>query len=331
MSDLRDSLARLAEARRLLDAGRNQALLDFLGTRPEEDVRGSASMALFYGIAHARLGRHAEGRDWVAAALQRSRATGDLAVTARALNALGLIALERGDVAEAERALGEAVEAAQRAEDSLTLGRASNNLGVITNLRGDYEHALVWYGLALAAYERAGVSRIVADVHHNIGITRRDQGRLVEALDAAARAVEEAERAGDATVLGMTLAGRAEVRTAQGDADLGRLEAERALAIHRELRDPVREAEDLRILAAAWAATGEAGEAERLLREVIGRAESQGRTLLAATAGRDLARLLAERGRGAEARPLARLARDRFASLGAHVEAQRLEDLADRT
>jgi tetratricopeptide (TPR) repeat protein len=194
-------------------------------------------------------------------------------------------------------------------------------------LRGDYHAALGWYGLALGAYERARFGRGIADVRHNVGITRLDQGRYTDGLEAAERALEAAAEAGDETVLAQALAGRAEIRAAAGDAALARREAERALAAHRALGDGAREAEDLRILARASWADGDRAEAERLLREVTERAETQGRPLLAAAGARDLAILLAEDHRTEEARGFAVEARDRFARLGARAEVEKLERL----
>jgi len=64
------------------------------------------------------------------------------------------------------------------------------------------------------------------------------------------------------------------------------------LTTHRELKDPVREAEDLRIKAGALALNGGRDESATLLREVIERATEHGRPLLLAMAERDLAHLL---------------------------------------
>src|SRR5258706_9331599 len=52
-------------------------------------------------------------------------------------------------------------------------------------------------------------------------------------------------------LMAQALAGRAEIRILRGEPGLAILEAERALAMHRELQDAVRETEDLRILAVA--------------------------------------------------------------------------------
>ena len=97
--------------------------------------------------------------------------------------------------------------------------------------------------------------------------------------------------------------------------------------MHRELRDPVLETEDLRILGGALAALGKTAEAEAQLREVIARATEHARPLLVANTERDLANLLARHGRAVEARELARSARTTFDRLRADQEIKKLDAL----
>src|SRR2546422_11229496 len=89
------------------------------------------------------------------------------------------------------------------------------------------------------------------------------------------------------------LAGLAEIQVARGEADLAIQDAERALAVHRELQDDVLETEDQRILAVAVGLAGKTREAAALLREVIDRATKHERPLLVPNAHRDLAHMRA--------------------------------------
>jgi hypothetical protein len=68
-------------------------------------------------------------------------------------------------------------------------------------------------------------------------------------------------------------------------------------------------------------------EAERILRDVIDRAEQHGRPLLVAQAGRDLAHVLERRGQPRAAIEVACVARARFRTLGADVQIRRLDRL----
>jgi tetratricopeptide (TPR) repeat protein len=323
-AELRRSLEPLHEAQQLADAGRYVELLGYLSGRSLEELEQSPMLALLFGIAHSRLGGLDVGRQWAMAALSRARAMRHRVLEVRALNVCGAIALERGGIAEAMHFFSRAQEEAMHDNDLGTVGRCANNLGIIANMQGDYGRAIGAYTRAIAAYDQAGNRRGRAESMHNLAIAYREQGRLDDALQSADAALTEAEKLGDCQLTAQALAGRAEIHIARGDAALGLREAERALAAHRELQDPVREAEDMRILAIALSLTGRTEHAQTMLREVIERATNHQRPLLAAIAQRDLAQLLARAGRDEEARAVAREARGGFERLGAAVEIQRL-------
>lgn len=197
-------------------------------------------------------------------------------------------------------------------------------------MQGDHGRAVGAYTRAVAAYQQARFSPGLAEAQHNLAITYREMGSLDLALQAAGRAVQEADQMGDRRLKAQALAGRAEIRVARGEPALARREAERALGMHRELGDSVLETEDLRILALALGALGQAGEAEATLNGVIARAEEHARPLLAAVARRDLAELLHGQGRLAEARDLARTARTAFIRLRADQELKKADALLNR-
>jgi tetratricopeptide (TPR) repeat protein len=250
---------------------------------------------------------------------------GDRPLELRALNICGAIALERGGLHEATHFFARAQEQALDDSDLVTLGRCANNLGIIANLQGDYGRAVGAYTRAIAAYEQAHYGPGQAESHHNLGITYREMGSFEQALQAAGTAVREADRLGDRRLKAQALAGRAEIRLARKEPELARREAERALSMHRELKDPVLEAEDLRILGGALAALGETAEAEAMLRDVIARAVQHARPLLVAITQRDLAQLLARLDRSSLALELARNARATFDRLRADQELRKLD------
>jgi tetratricopeptide (TPR) repeat protein len=325
--ELRRSLEPLHQAQALADTGRYVELVRYLSGYSRDEVAQSPMLALLCGMGHARLGSLAEGEHWVQAALSRAQALGDRVLEVRALNACGAIALERGGIEEATCLFARAQEEAMREQDMATVGRCANNIGIIANLQGDYPGAVGAYTRAIAAYRQARYDRGVAESQHNLGIAHRERGQLDDALQAADAAVREAERLGDPQLKGQALAGRAEIQIARGVPELARREADRAVAMHRELQDPVRETEDLRILGVALGVLGRTQEAKDLLREVIERATRHQRPLLVAMAQRDLARLLAREGDVTTARMLATVARKTFDHLGATVEMGRLDAL----
>ena len=326
-AELSRSLEPLHAAQQFADEGRYVELLSYLSARSLDELEQSPMLALLYGIAHSRLGGLDVGRQWALAALSRARALRHRSLEVRALNVSGAIALERGGIAEAMQFFSRAQEEAMCDHDHATLGRCANNLGIIASMQGDYGRAVGAYTRAIAAYDQAGNRGGRAESQHNLAIAYREQGKLDDALETADAALAEAERLGDRRLMAQALAGRADIHIARGDAALALREAERALAVHRELGDLVRESEDLRILAVALGLTGKTAHAQAMLRDVIERATTHRRPLLAACAQRDLAQLMARDGNEAAAQSIAASARTAFERLGAAVEIQRLDAL----
>jgi tetratricopeptide (TPR) repeat protein len=329
-AELRGSLAPLHKAQELADAGRYAELVAYLGERSRTDLEQSPMLALLNSIGHSRLGRLDLGQQWAMVALGRARVMGDRTLELRGLNVCGAIALERGGISEATDFFTRAQEEAMQDNDMATLGRCANNLGIIANMQGDYGRAVAAYTRAIAAYEAANYDQGIVESRHNLAISYREQGHLNEAMRAADAAVQGAERLGNQRLRAQALAGRAEIRVMQGEPGLAIVEAERALAAHRELNDAVSETEDLRILALALGLAGKAQDADAMLRDVIDRATGHGRPLLVAAAQRDLAYLVARAGDVTTAKPLARAARGTFQRLGAKGEIEKLDALLAR-
>jgi tetratricopeptide (TPR) repeat protein len=328
-ANLRGSLGPVHVAQQFADAGRYAELLTYLEQRAKDELEESALLTLLLGIAHSRLGRLEVGQQWAMVAQLRARSLKDRMMEVRALNVCGAIALERGGIDEATYFFTRAQEEATDDNDLATVGRCANNLGIIANMQGDYKRAVIAYTRAIASYEQAHFPRGVAEARHNLGIVCREQGRLDRALEIAKLAIEEAQRLADQQLTAQAISGLAEIHAARGESDLALAEIERAIATHRELQDPVREAEDLRIKAAALALAGRREAAETILREVIERATHHGRPLLLAMAERDLAQLLIQAGDHVAGKDAAQRARSTFLRLSARAEVDKLDDLLE--
>ena len=314
--------------RQFVETGRFAEVVRFLRDQSYTRLEGNPELSLLFGIALARIGRQLEGRQWILTALRgaQDRALGD--VEARAFNALGALAFEAGDSAEARECWLTARAVATKLRDFVTVGRCSYNIGILENLLGRYGEAAGAYTVAIAAYERSRFPHGAAESRHNLAITLRDQGQLSDAFEAASRAVDGAHAIQDTELLARALAGRAEVRAAMGDASAVQ-EIEEALALHRKMEDVVDESEDLRVLGLTLASAGDADRAEAVLRDTIVRARRFQRPLLQAAASRDLAGLLRSQGRVDEAWALTAAARDQFEACGATAEVQKLDALID--
>ena len=328
-AELRGSLAPLHVAQQYADAGRYAELLTYLEQRSRDELEESAMLTLLLGIAHSRLGRLEVGQQWAMVAQLRARSLKDRMMEVRALNVCGAIALERGGIDEATYFFTRAQEEASDDNDMAAVGRCANNLGIIANMQGDYRRAVVAYTRAIAAYEQAHFPRGVAEARHNLGIACRAQGQLDRALEIANLAIEEAQRLGDQQLIAQAVAGLAEIHVARGETDLALSASDRAITTHRELKDPVREAEDLRIKAGALVLAGRHDDADTMLRQVIDRATEHGRPLLLAMAERDLAHLLIKNGDVASGKAAAQRARSTFQRLSARAEIDKLDTVLE--
>src|SRR6267142_1995978 len=304
----------VAKARALAAAGHHAAVVEFLGARDQTEL-AEPTLALLYGIAQARLGRHEQGLQWIDQALAAARQRGEHGVERHALNARGAIALVSGNLTQAADFCTQALMAASRDGDHATTGRASNNLGIISHLRGRHAEAISSWEIATAAHHRAGMQAGVADCMHNLANAYREQGALDKALATADQAVAAAEASHDETLHALTLRGRAEIRAARSEPELAHRELDRIRVIRGQMPDPVAEAEDLRIVGLVLAVENQLPRAEKALREVIGRAELHKRLLLQGEATRDLAVVLRRTGRTAEAQAAAKSAKGIFAPI----------------
>ena len=136
-------------------------------------------------------------------------------------------------------------------------------------MQGDDNQAVGAFTRALAPTNGLSYPRGIVESYHNLAIAFRESGRLDDAEQAAHDALQEADAAGRSAVEAQVLAGLAEIHIARGDAASQSRRRRRARAVHAELKDPVREAEDMRIMAVARGAAGHDGDAERQLREVL--------------------------------------------------------------
>src|SRR5213592_2338967 len=234
----------IAKARALAAAGHHAAVFEFLGARDQSEL-AEPTLALLYGIAQARLGRHEQGLQWIDQALAAARQRSEHGVERHALNARGAIALFSGDLTEAADFCTQALMAASRDGDHTTTGRASNNLGIISHLRGRHAEAISSWEIGAAAFHRAGMQSGVADCQHNLANAYREQGALDKALSIADQAIGAAEAAKDEGLYALTLRGRAEIRVARSEPELARRDLDRIRVIRSEMPDPVAEAEDL--------------------------------------------------------------------------------------
>src|SRR2546426_838717 len=172
------------KAQQLAAAGRHAEVVSYLGARKGTELADSPSLALLYGTAQARLGRHEEGLRWVDLALDQARKRDEQAVELHARNARGAIALVTGRIDEAADYLTRALMAASRDPGVLDGGRAEADQAVAAaDAAGDQT---LW---ALALRGRAEI-RVVSG---ELELARRELDQVREMRRRLANPVAEAE------------------------------------------------------------------------------------------------------------------------------------------
>ena len=192
---------------------------------------------LMAATAATRLGDLGLGAALAEASLERFRARADDDGRMRALNLLGVIEFERGNLDRARQCFTDALGLARALKDTLMTARACNNLASIADLQDDAPGALTLYRSALLSYQRLGDRRGAAEAYHNLGIVFRQMGEWTDAESAANQAVRHAETLVERSLLGIAVMGRAEIEIQRGELELARQQLAWAGALARESKD----------------------------------------------------------------------------------------------
>ena len=235
--------------RALLGAGRFQDALEQYRELRAAPESLRPDVQLLAATAATRLNDLDLGSSLASEALERFRGRGDWDGRMRALNLLGAIHWERGQIADAQRCFGEAMRLARQLQDSLMLARASNNLASVAHLQGHSDEAAALFREALLAYQRLGDRRGTAETYHNLGFAYRLAGEWGEAESATANAVRHAEVVAEPGLLALVLGAKAELSIERGDTALAERELERAARYAMDSGDEIGRAEVLRVQA----------------------------------------------------------------------------------
>jgi tetratricopeptide (TPR) repeat protein len=318
----------LSDARDLAARREWKALAERAAFLPRERLVAEPELGYHCANAWIRTGSVAAGLDLVRELEPLIRVGPDRRLSLQATNLLGALLFEAGDTVEAEQRFGELLDRATEWGDDEFAARASNNLGVLANVRGERERALASYQRALASYQRLGYVRGLAQTHYNLGMAYREL-RFPEEADAHyGRAIQFAEQSASEDVVGLAESDRGLLCVQTGDPLKGQVFARRARDRFQRLGDPIREAESLRVLAAAAQALQRADEARALLDDALAAATAHSNLLLRAEVQRDRGLLLREMGDADAARAAFLDAADHFARLGAAAESEATRTLA---
>jgi len=310
----------------LANAGAYAASGEWLSVRellaPHTDsARLSPRLATLRGEAELRTGRPREAHEWLIAVLPAIKQSGDRRELRTALNLRGVAEVELGALTDAELTFARVLELARRDGDELLTARVLNNLGAIADVRDRRDEALMRYERAIPSYQRLGHARGLAETFHNIAITFRHMGQLAQADEFERRAIAYANEAGNAGLETLAHVGRAELSLLAGDAALAEATARYAAKRFAALADAIREADALRVLAAACVAQDKRSSARVAVDRALELALVHGARLVEGEIRRVNAELLAVSGAVEAAREEAGLAVRAFEGLGAHAKA----------
>ncbi len=110
---------------------------------------------------------------------------------------LGMVALERGDLAAAEGWYRKALEIFEALGDRPGMGASYHQLGMVAQKRGDLAAAEGWCRKALEIYKALGDRPHMAMVYHQLGIVAQLQGDVAAAEGWYREALEISESLGD--------------------------------------------------------------------------------------------------------------------------------------
>jgi predicted ATPase len=201
---------------------------------------GEAELALsLSGALHwfwyAR-GYFSEGRGWLEQALA-SATRASTAMRAKALNAVGWLAREQGDINRAEAAAEEGLELRDKAEiGGAVAADLQNILGEVARHRGDYERATKRFEEGLALYREVGDRRGIAWSLGSLANASGDQGDNERAQQLYEEGLALSRELGGAELLGAFLSSLGYEYLLEGDYERATALNEEAVELWRKRR-----------------------------------------------------------------------------------------------
>ena len=313
----------IASLRALLSAGQYREVVTGWLAAPEAEARRSEAL-LLAATASMRLGDVARAGNLAGDAAEAFRLRADQDGRLRAVNLLGAVAFERGELDEAASRFETARSLARQLDDTLFEAHAANNLASVAHLRGDPAVALSLYRVALLAYQRLGDRRGTAQTYHNLGLTFRELSAWADADEATVQALRHARMVEDEALAAIAVTGRAELDLARGALDVASRGLDRASELAFESGDAIGIAEIGRVRALVALQRNANDDALEEARKARSLATEHGSALLAAECAAAEALALLRLRRNAEATVRRAQAEEGFARLGAVAHAARL-------
>jgi predicted ATPase/predicted Ser/Thr protein kinase len=226
------ALFRFWEMREHLTEGRDRLakLLNIAGAATRSKVRERALFA-----AGVFAGAQASADLLLKESLDIARHLHDKQGAAVSLNALGVLARDRGDVAIAQSHLGESLVLWRELCDQKAVARSLSNLANVAKLQGDYPRARALYTECLSVFRGVGDLPGVAWSLNYQGDVARDQGDSVAARALYEQGLAMFRELGDRWGIAGTMADLGSLAREQGDFPTAHSLYRESLTIFREL------------------------------------------------------------------------------------------------
>jgi DNA-binding SARP family transcriptional activator/predicted ATPase len=162
--------------------GHAQAALDLLRAQPDVDQALVARVIADQAVLAYRQGDEDRADMLANQAMREADSTPDATATAQALDVLGMLAMRREDLVDAEQLLTTSLERAREGADLGCTIAALNNLALVYGRQHEIERALEVAREALSLGATYGDRHRVAALHANIADLLHADGRTTEAL-----------------------------------------------------------------------------------------------------------------------------------------------------
>lgn len=182
--------------------------------------RGEAEIALRLGAALARFwqirGHLSEGLRWLEGGLTWTAGVSP-ATRARAFDAAGHLARDRGDHERAERFYEQALELRRELGEQRAIALTLNNLGVIAQFRGDYGRATTLHEESLDIFRSLGDEQGIGLTLLTLGVMAHLRAEIGQATEWYEEALELFRRLGDRHGVAASLTNLGNLASARGD------------------------------------------------------------------------------------------------------------------
>ena len=290
---------------------------------------GDVAPSLIRRIARSYIddGFYDAALDCLAGAQHLSRARGDMAGVAHAVNLMASANMQRGHLDAAEALFHRAQALSEAANDAPLEAIIAQNLGIVTSMRGNLEAALGHYQHSLSIYRERRLGDYVGPVLNNMAMVYVSLERWDDAERCYEEALGEAIKHGDRVSSRMIEVNTVEMWLARGDVLRASTTARRVLERATAAGDQRVIDELSKNLGAIARVRGEHDEAVRWLDAAYQGAMKREDLLLAAETAREQAELYEAMGRNRETLRALGQSHRLFAQLKA---TRKLADVASR-